>query len=475
MDRAALENALRYGSSEREDLASLGKFGLGLKTATTAFCRQLVVVSKSDPSDVLLQGVLDLDRVNETGKLEVLIGVAGEYQKDLFELTTNGSGTIVFWNKIDRLIKSYKTEASRQKAIQNLSTELNLHLSMVFQRFISSSLGPQPSVSITINEERIEAWDPFCEAIGSRQIDDEEVITIENPEDGSVIGTLKLRMFVIPRKNAIDTTLEPLSRRLNTNQGVYVYRENRMIYGPSWLRMFSAEPHFSLARVELSFDHSLDEYLRVDIKKSKILIDGEIYDEVKTRLGLVRREAERYYREGKVVESQKGAEGLHGPSGTAIESKESDLKTAHVEDLDTSSGYVNLTNNQGGTTQKIRIVTRGSNENLRIETADNLEDGVLWEPSFINGSKAVSLNVSHSFYRKVYLANRTNRYVIEALDFMLWSLAQAENNNLSEANRTAFQDFRVETSRNLRKLVEDLPEPKDESPESESDYSIDNE
>ena len=468
MDRAALENALRYGSQMRSNRASLGKFGLGLKTATTAFCRQLVVVSRNDESQIALQGILDLDRVNETGKLDYLIGSAEFEQVDLLDLTTDGSGTIVLWKKIDRLIKSYQRDANRKKAIQKLVQELDSHLSMVFQKFIYTEESNLSPVAISINDAPVEAWDPFCQSLGSKLIDKAETFSVENPEDGSVIGSIRLRMFVIPRKNAIPAAQEPMVRRFNNNQGVYVFRENRMIYGPNWLRMFSQEPHTSLARVELSFDYQLDDFLRVDIKKSQILIDYAIFDAIESRLGLVRREAEREYREGKTRDTKARTTGLHDPSSSAIDSKANQLQTATIENVDPATGKVSLSNNQGSSVQTIRIVTRSSEGGLRFEAAESLEDGVLWEPSFINGSKAVSLNISHTFYRKVYLANINNRYVIEALDFMLWSLAQAENNNLSELNGTAFQDFRVETSRNLRRLVEDLPEPKDAS-EVESD------
>lgn len=50
-------------------------------------------------------------------------------------------------------------------------------------------------------------------------------------------------------------------------------------------------------------------------------------------------------------------------------------------------------------------------------------------------------------------------FVVQALDFMLWALAQAELNNVNDENRDAFEEFRIEVSRNLKKLVADLPDP----------------
>jgi hypothetical protein len=44
------------------------------------------------------------------------------------------------------------------------------------------------------------------------------------------------------------------------------------------------------------------------------------------------------------------------------------------------------------------------------------------------------------------------------LDYLLWALAQAELNNINQGNTEAFEEFRIEVSRNLKKLVADLPD-----------------
>ena len=68
MDAEGLLNAMRYGSSHRDDPASLGKFGMGLKTASTAFCRQLSLISRSDSSSETRRIVWDLDHVAKVGR-----------------------------------------------------------------------------------------------------------------------------------------------------------------------------------------------------------------------------------------------------------------------------------------------------------------------------------------------------------------------------------------------------------------------
>ena len=102
-----------------------------------------------------------------------------------------------------------------------------------------------------------------------------------------------------------------------------------------------------------------------------------------------------------------------------------------------------------------------------MNTADSLENGVLWEPTLAQphsggkGVSSVSLNRGHPFYLKAYLPNKANSPVVQALDYLLWALANAELNNLNPENKDAFEEYRIEVSRNLKKLVADLPDPSD--------------
>ena len=96
---------------------------------------------------------------------------------------------------------------------------------------------------------------------------------------------------------------------------------------------------------------------------------------------------------------------------------------------------------------------------MHISTSGTLDNGVLWEPALVNNGVGVTLNTGHPFYQKAYLPIKGDSVVVQALDFMLWALAQAELNNVNDENKDAFEEFRIEVSRNLKKLVADLPDP----------------
>src|SRR5690606_39074137 len=96
MDREALKDAMKYGSKRRPSAASLGKYGLGLKTASTAFCRRLSVVSRSSGSAPPLMATWDLDHVATTNEWSLLLsGSCDSETVDLLEKLAPGeAGTV---------------------------------------------------------------------------------------------------------------------------------------------------------------------------------------------------------------------------------------------------------------------------------------------------------------------------------------------------------------------------------------------
>lgn len=461
MDREDLIEAMRYGSPQRQDLASLGKFGLGLKTASTAFCRQLLVTSRGASGSQTLTACWDLEKMAKANSWTLEVRDAtGEEAKLLDRTAGKSSGTVVVWNRVDRILPGYADPGGqpRKRAMKKLVQELSDHIAMVYQRFLDPDDARAPHATIRVNGQAIEAWDPFQESESKEPVFQEEV-AVQMYDDSEV--TFLVRCFVLPRVSEYSTLEAEKAARLGSDrQGVYIYRENRLIHGPDWLGMYKKEPHFTLARFELSFGHDLDEALQVDIKKSRILLDPTLYDYLSDKVfPLARREAEQRYRKGQ-VERVKGVEAiLHASSNTAIEGKVTSLDTPTITKADAAKGEAEVKNNMGTAMAPMRIVLKKTDAPIHVETTEDIDFGVMWEPALVNGSLAVRLNAGHPYYQKVYLPNIDNPVLIQSLDFILWSLAQAEVNNYSAETRDAFEEFRHEVSRNLKKLAADLPEP----------------
>ncbi len=460
MDEADLINAMKYGSKRRPSAKSLGKFGLGLKTASTAFCRRLSVVSRPSTGSAL-RATWDLNAMAAQNSWDLELTTPDPAESQLLdEVAIGNSGTVVLWEQVDRLLEGYRDRTARpfKKAIDKIESSLRDHVATVYQRFIDIADTREKNLRIKLNRSDVEAWDPFCLVETKVPVAEQNVpVELSNGSKTS----FNIRAFILPRKEEFSRDDTRNSARVsNERQGVYVYRENRLIHGPDWMGMYKQEPHYSLLRVELSFDHTLDDAFQVDIKKSRILLNEKLYEWLRDQfLSGPRREAELRYRRGAASVATGAAALLHTPSSNVIHQKAGGLTTAQVSIVDPKTGKVMVKNNSGSTTAILRIIDSEESGPVHIMTAKTLESGVLWEPTLgKGGSAAVALNTGHPFYSKAYLPNKANSTVIQALDYLLWALAQAELNNINDETKDAFEEFRVEVSRNLKRLVADLPD-----------------
>ena len=460
MDRDGLINALRYGSKKRDDPASLGKFGLGLKTASTAFCRRVSLISRTNLGGETLRASWDLDAVADHG-WQIEIVPANKYEIDLLDQTTNGNpGTVVLWEKIDRLLSEYKSQSGQpaKKALKKCVEGLSQHLSMVYQRFLHETDSRERTISIHLQGQKVLPWDPFCILESGEPIAIKE-LELEL-EDGTKTKFL-VRAFVLPRKEDFsDQTAARAALISNDMQGIYVYRENRLIHGPDWMDMYRKEPHFSNCRVELSFNHTLDNAFQVDIKKSRILLANEIYDWLRDKfLPGPRREAEMRYRKGQTTMATAAGALLHSCSNNAIHSKADALKTANLEEYNATTGEGIIRNKGGQTRLKIKLVEPESPGQVHVKAVPEILNGLLFEPAYILGNQGVQINTSHPYYHKVYLPNSSSGVTIQGLDSLLWALCAAELGCISDDTKRKFEEMRFEVSRLLRQLVEDMPDP----------------
>lgn len=461
MDRDGLINAMRYGSKRRTDPGSLGKFGLGLKTASTAFCTRLSLITRDTAEHELLKATWDLDHIAKSGQWELLMGEPNDEERQLMERVASGrSGTTVLWEKVDRLVGEYASAGGKpaRKALDRHVEQLRHHCAMTYQRFLDPTDTRARTLSLKINGEQVTAWDPFCATeTGNPVLEKTQKVQLNDGAEAS----FTVRAFILPRKDEFkNATLAKSARLSNDYQGIYVYRENRMIHGPDWMDMFRKEPHFTLLRIEFSFAHELDDAFHIDIKKSQILLNETIFEWLREKfLSAPRREAEQRYRHGAAATAKGFSALLHAASNNAIHSKANALKTATVESIDGKTGEVTIVNKYGAAKLMLKLVESTKAGELHVQPVDGLDDGVLWESALIDGNQAVRINTKHPYYSKVYLPNRQSGVTIQGLDSLLWALSAAELGTVSEDTIRHFEELRFEVSRILRRLVEDLPDP----------------
>lgn len=458
MNLDGLKNAMKYGSSERLEKNSLGKFGLGLKTASTAFCRRFAVISRCEAESELRKVQWDLDYVAQKQEWLLQFPEIEEDEEILFEKTAEGGhGTLVVWDKVDRLkMRDYKTKTYAEKGLRKIIDTLKEHLSMVYQRYLDEDDTRASNVSIFVNGEKLRAWDPFCSKEEHTQVLQNENIPVEFPDMEN--ASFHIAAFILPKKGDFSSfDAEKEAKISNDLQGVYVYRENRLIHYGDWFGLMKKEPHLSLLRIEFSFDYRLDELLSIDIKKSRILLIGELYEFFNRFFGAPRREAEKRYRDTETKKMHKSGKEAHSPSNSSIEGKASDIVDSTINPVGENSAEVK--NSNGTFTKSIKIISNSDPKQARVIAVPDIEGSALWEPSLVNGKHAVNINESHPYYKKIYGPYLAQHTVVEGLDYLLWALAEAENSTCSQSSIENYEDMRHKVSRTLKKLVEDLPDP----------------
>lgn len=465
MDLEGLRNAMTYGSKVRADLGSLGKFGLGLKTASTAFCRSLSVISRGQNDPQIRKSEWDLDYVAQVHEWKLKMPEVDPDEQDLLEATTgSGTGTLVVWRKVDRLLKNYSNKGNAQNALKRRIEGLQFHVSMVYQRFLDEEDDRAANVKISINGMNIEAWDPYARSEKLTELLAEEEVPVELPDE--TVSSVTIRAYLLPNKDSFSTPKATKDARIsNDMQGFYVYRENRLIHYGDWLGLFINEPHGSLLRVEFSFDHNLDTAFNMDIKKSRILPAEEILDYLKNFITPSRRAADERYRRGTAKNVAKQAEqrDAHAESNRNIEEKAKSVEAAKI--TVTQGDEVQIENQNGTFHHKIAIISNPKPGQVRVITKPDLEYGQLWEPCIADGKHAVQINQSHPYYQKVYSPILAQNVMVTGMDALLWALAEAEHKTYNEEVKEQYEEMRVAVSRILKTLVADLPDPEEEDEE----------
>ena len=257
--------AMRHGATsprETRDPDDLGRFGLGLKTASFSQCRRLTVVSAQCG---VVSGVeWDLDLVDRKDDWIVTLPEQQEIDELPFIDRLRKDGTIVIWRTLDRLFED--EIGKRRDEIVNEKLDLvERHLALVFHRFLSGDVKRRKRLSVSINGHKVEAFDPFCRKNPATQVLPEEVVTIHRT-------LVKMQPYILPhhsRLSAGEYDYYQSRSDFISNQGAYIYRNGRLIAWGDWFRLVPKGEATKLARVQIDFPSSIDESWTIDIKKSR--------------------------------------------------------------------------------------------------------------------------------------------------------------------------------------------------------------
>lgn len=253
MSEAELMEAMRPGTLSPLDIRDeddLGRFGLGLKTASFSQCRRLTVVTRKNSQTSC--AIWDLDTVMERD--EWVVEIPDDFTSVPWTGCMEGNGTFIVWQKLDR--------NSKDDLVRGMDKTAD-HLGFVFHRFMNRD-GRSKPVSISLNGRVLEPFDPFHSDHPATQREPEETIRMNDQ-------IIRIQAFTLPHHGKVskrDWARYAGPEGYLRNQGFYLYRNRRLIVHGTWFGLARQTELTKLARVRIDIPNSLDSDWKIDIKKA---------------------------------------------------------------------------------------------------------------------------------------------------------------------------------------------------------------
>lgn len=255
MSDEQLVEAMRLSSRDPDDSrdkTDLGRFGLGLKTASFSQCTKLTVISKKGSEVSAKQW--DLELISKTNEWQLITPESDELDKLplIDELRKQKKGTLVVWQNIDR----YKKESFVDEI-----DKLRSHLALVFHRFLGAPIKP---LKIFANNNQIKSFDPFNTSHSATQQGAAEKIKLFN-------SNITVQPFILPHHSKLsqqDYERYATEEGYTKSQGFYLYRSNRLLIHGTWWGLHRAIDAHKLVRVKIDISNDQDRLWGIDIKKS---------------------------------------------------------------------------------------------------------------------------------------------------------------------------------------------------------------
>ena len=269
MHKEELVQAMTPGSKdpdEERNEKDLGRFGMGLKTASFSQCKRLTCITKKE-NYAIIKRCWDIDFINQGNEWQLLDYVSDELFID--KIANQKSGTLILWEKLDRIVgEAESTNEKVKKAFYDEMVTVKKHLSLVFHKFIESK-----SLKIFFQNDEIEANNPFLLHLDPKP-------EMGQPEQ---FDNVEITYFILPHMSEIGKEeYEKTGGSLGwfEQQGFYVYRGSRLLVAGDWLGFQKKRDYSKLARIAVNFSNIGDFNWKLDIKKSTATPPIEIRKEL---------------------------------------------------------------------------------------------------------------------------------------------------------------------------------------------------
>jgi hypothetical protein len=295
-----IQEALRFGSNrayESED--DLGRYGLGLKTASLSQCERLTVSSRRGEERVRLNSFCwDLNHIERTNRWEILKIEKGLIKEEVLQHLYETTGTVVTWERLGRLLGyKYPSGEFARKQAEQMAESLKIHLAMVFHRFLSGEIHGK-RISIYINSERVIAWDPYSRGEKHTQKLNPIMIPLEYNDK---LYDVKVQPYILPPQAMYSSSKAHLHAsgkdKWNKQQGLYIYRSNRIIQSGGWSGLRTSDEHTKLVRIAVFIPSQLDELFQVNVAKKHLSLPRELRNTLLKEIQPIIHRAQEVYRD----------------------------------------------------------------------------------------------------------------------------------------------------------------------------------
>lgn len=298
-----LASNMKFPSSSvlrKRDKSDLGRFGLGLKTASFSQTRKFTVLSRKMNGKYSAR-TWDVDYLRDCGEWRIIVNNDEEIEVILnnYRACTNNFNnlfadynpkTLIVWQGLYKFQNFINPENRAKALVEQLEKTTREYLGIVFHRFMQKKEKP---LQIRINHWLVEYFDPF--PMQKRQ-DLRSLGVFERPFVGDVF---RVEAFVLPsiaikEEKKHGGWVTP-NRNLMELEGLYVYRGDRIIYFGGWNGVIKRQANLKLARLKVDVGNINDDILQLNVAKSKIAIPYELNRGFLQKVSELRSEAKKEY------------------------------------------------------------------------------------------------------------------------------------------------------------------------------------
>ena len=438
MNKHTLDQALRLGSlTERDEISDLGKYGMGLCTASISMARKLEVLTKEKDSELLYESQ-DLDDIANQNKFVKIQRPGTSAEQKTFSALVGDCGTIVILSKVDRLSDSN---------VSQFANKLSRDLGRIYRKFIEAG------TKFSVNEKTVSLNDPMMLEDAGTQVYSDEEYELPKTILGDRKEKIRVKIVLLPEKTP------ELMNELKINlpsQGFYVLRNNREIAYGITLGVFSRHNDFNRLRMELSFGASLDNEMGVRFSKDGVSPNQGVTDFLKNEIGGQISSIRKMMKRAQQADPSSTIDHSDSEAVIARKAKLLIIPETEIEKRGPRKNHGRKEPEeergpQDRTPRDTKLSPKG--HGVRFETSAMGREGTLYECAQEGKVIVIRWNSDHPFYDRVVLANKESRGIISALDYLVFALATAEMKMANDENVVLLSNIKSIMSSNLRALL----------------------